>query len=112
MWEIAWRKSSYSEDSEGNCVELAWHKSSYSGEANNNCLELARPAGADSDWQKSSYSGEVANNCLELSRAPQLILLRESEDPDSVLTTTRGPLQGLLAAAKAGSFDRLGSGRR
>ena len=44
---IQWRKSSYSSDQGGNCVEcaaigmLAWRKSSYSSDQGGNCLELA-----------------------------------------------------------------------
>ena len=42
-----WRKSSYSGDQGGNCVEcaplgqLAWRKSSYSSDQGGNCLEIA-----------------------------------------------------------------------
>ena len=44
---IQWRKSSYSSDQGGNCVEcaaigmLAWRKSSYSSDQGGTCLELA-----------------------------------------------------------------------
>jgi hypothetical protein len=44
---IQWRKSSYSSDQGGNCVEcapfgpLAWRKSSYSGDQGGNCVEIA-----------------------------------------------------------------------
>ena len=42
-----WRKSSYSGDQGGDCVEcapfgvLAWHKSSHSGDQGGQCLEVA-----------------------------------------------------------------------
>ena len=42
-----WRKSSYSSDQGGDCVEcaplgpLAWRKSSYSGDEGGNCIEIA-----------------------------------------------------------------------
>lgn len=36
-----WRKSSYSDEGSGNCVEVGWRKSSYSDEANGNCVEVA-----------------------------------------------------------------------
>lgn len=38
-----WRKSSYSTDTGGNCVEVAeiWRKSSYSGEGGRECVEVA-----------------------------------------------------------------------
>ncbi|MGW3014786.1 DUF397 domain-containing protein [Streptomyces longwoodensis] len=44
---IQWRKSSYSSDQGGNCVEcapvgaLTWRKSTYSGDQGGNCLEIA-----------------------------------------------------------------------
>lgn len=42
-----WRKSSYSGDQGGNCIEcaplgpLAWRKSSYSGDQGGQCVEIA-----------------------------------------------------------------------
>ena len=36
-----WRKSSFSESSEGSCVEVAWRKSSFSSESDDNCVEVA-----------------------------------------------------------------------
>ncbi len=41
-----WRKSSFSDDSEGACVEVAWRKSSFSSDPEGACVELAFvPAG-------------------------------------------------------------------
>jgi hypothetical protein len=37
----SWRKSSYSNGGNGNCVEVAWRKSSYSGGGNGGCVEVA-----------------------------------------------------------------------
>ena len=48
--ESNWRKSSYSSDQGGECVEcaplgqLAWHKSSYSGDQGGDCVEIAEAA--------------------------------------------------------------------
>ncbi|MEU6504901.1 DUF397 domain-containing protein [Streptomyces sp. NPDC046942] len=45
--ESKWRKSSYSGDQGGSCVEcaplggLAWRKSSYSGDQGGDCVEIA-----------------------------------------------------------------------
>ncbi|GAA1882864.1 DUF397 domain-containing protein [Streptantibioticus ferralitis] len=41
--ELAWFKSSYSDDQGANCVEVAisWHKSSYSDSEGGNCVEVA-----------------------------------------------------------------------
>lgn len=52
MGTAAWRKSSYSGSSGGDCVECApldgaaWHKSSYSGNTGGECIEVAAPTGA------------------------------------------------------------------
>jgi uncharacterized protein DUF397 len=69
-----------------------WQKSSYSGDAAN-CVELR--------WQKSSHSGQ-AGNCVELRQqipAPALHL-RESDDPENILSTTNARLDALLRAVK------------
>ncbi|KIH97482.1 hypothetical protein LP52_18795 [Streptomonospora alba] len=43
---LTWRKSSYSNDTGGNCVEMAvtWRKSTYSNSQNGNCVEVADTA--------------------------------------------------------------------
>ncbi|WP_326723450.1 DUF397 domain-containing protein [Streptomyces sp. NBC_00243] len=44
---VRWRKSSYSTDTGGSCVEcaplgpLAWRKATYSGDQNGSCVEIA-----------------------------------------------------------------------
>jgi uncharacterized protein DUF397 len=49
---IQWRKSSYSSDQGGDCVEcaplgpLTWRKSSYSGDQGGSCVEIAETPGA------------------------------------------------------------------
>ncbi len=59
-------------------------------------------------WQKSSYSEEGAN-CLNIAISPHRptrIHLRESDAPESVLTTTPAHLAALLRKIKAGELDR------
>ncbi|MFC9226028.1 DUF397 domain-containing protein [Streptomyces hygroscopicus] len=58
-------------------------------------------------WRKSSYSGDAANNCVELARTPDTVLLRESDDPQTVITTTPAALRALTRAVKAGRLDHL-----
>ncbi|MFG2182391.1 DUF397 domain-containing protein [Streptomyces abikoensis] len=78
---------------------LAWQKSSYSEEASS-CIHLA----AGQDWQKSSYSNEGAS-CVYLSVSPTgRIHLRESDDPDVILTTTPEGLRSLISQVKAGAL--------
>ncbi|MFE9061367.1 DUF397 domain-containing protein [Streptomyces violaceusniger] len=60
-------------------------------------------------WRKSSYSSQGAN-CLYVS-APDnaTIRLRESDEPNTILTTTPTALSALIRSAKAGRLDRLGT---
>ncbi|WP_167501469.1 DUF397 domain-containing protein [Streptomyces malaysiensis] len=60
-------------------------------------------------WQKSSYSADAEGNaCVELAHAPEAgILLRESDEPGTVIATTPAALRALTRAAKAGRFDQL-----
>jgi hypothetical protein len=78
---VSWRKSSYSSNGGGECVEVAatlsWHKSSHSGNAGTECVEVAR--------------------CL-----PDRIVVRDSKDPDGpVLTVTPVNWQAFTRAIKA-----------
>ncbi|MBL1120426.1 DUF397 domain-containing protein [Streptomyces sp. 110] len=58
-------------------------------------------------WQKSSYSAE-ANACLYVSTPDDAtIRLRESDQPDTILTTTPTTLHALIRSAKAGQLDHL-----
>ncbi|PLW71276.1 DUF397 domain-containing protein [Streptomyces sp. SCUT-3] len=65
------------------------------------------------DWQKSSYS-EEASSCVYVAAAPDgTVRIRESDDPDVVVTTTPEKLRAFILGVKAGEFDHfadLGSG--
>ncbi|MEV7426234.1 DUF397 domain-containing protein [Streptomyces sp. NPDC091212] len=59
-------------------------------------------------WQKSSYSGaDDSPNCVELATADGKIMMRESEDPETVIATSRERLRSFLLGVKAGDFDHL-----
>ncbi|MFI0778144.1 DUF397 domain-containing protein [Streptomyces sp. NPDC021212] len=60
-------------------------------------------------WRKSSYSGDVdGNNCVELAHGAGVsVLLRESDEPKTVIATTPAALRALARAARAGRFDHL-----
>ncbi|MFD6288842.1 DUF397 domain-containing protein [Streptomyces sp. NPDC060205] len=48
-------------------------------------------------WQKSSFSGDQEGpNCLEVGVGRGTLLLRESEDPATVLEATGAGLAGLI----------------
>ncbi|MEV7778830.1 DUF397 domain-containing protein [Kitasatospora sp. NPDC088351] len=60
-------------------------------------------------WQKSSFSNaEGGSTCLELATgAGDARHLRESDDPDVVITTSTAKLRAFVLGAKAGEFDHL-----
>lgn len=54
-------------------------------------------------WQKSSFSEHPEGNCLELaSSCDGGILMRESDDPGTVVGLTPESLRAFLADAKVG----------
>lgn len=57
-----------------------WRKSSYSGDTGGECVECA-PLGA-ATWQKSSYSGDTGGDCVEIAAQPHRIAVRDSKNPD------------------------------
>ncbi|MFC9652881.1 MULTISPECIES: DUF397 domain-containing protein [unclassified Streptomyces] len=59
-------------------------------------------------WQKSSFSGADNNpNCVELASVDGQIVMRESDVPDAVVTTSPEKLRAFLLGVKAGEFDHL-----
>ncbi|MFE7462844.1 DUF397 domain-containing protein [Streptomyces sp. NPDC057499] len=62
----------------------------------------------DIQWRKSSKSSDAdGNDCLELAEHGGEILLRESDNPDVVIRTTRAKLRAFLGGVKEGEFDDL-----
>lgn len=60
-------------------------------------------------WQKSSFSGGDTNqDCVELAAvADEVILIRESDEPDQIVRTSRTKLRAFVLGVKAGEFDHL-----
>jgi hypothetical protein len=75
---LRWFKSSYSDDSSGQCVELAltWRRSSYSDSGGGECVEAAIA------WRKSSYSSSSGGDCVEVAACPQAVHVRDSKVTD------------------------------
>ncbi|MFV0136265.1 DUF397 domain-containing protein [Streptomyces sp. HMX87] len=65
--EIQWRKSSYSSDQGGDCVE---------------CSPLGPLA-----WRKSTYSGDQGGNCVEIAELPATVAVRDSKNPAGPVLT-------------------------
>ncbi|MFF2081015.1 DUF397 domain-containing protein [Kitasatospora sp. NPDC058162] len=61
---------------------------------------------SSSAWQKSSYSG-ASDNCVEVRSIDGLLEVRESDQGDVIVRTTRRSLADFLQSAKAGEFDHL-----
>ncbi|MEV6976067.1 DUF397 domain-containing protein [Kitasatospora sp. NPDC093806] len=58
-------------------------------------------------WQKSSYCTQAAN-CVYVAAAPDGgVRIRESDEPDAILTTTPDRLRVFLLGVKEGAFDDL-----
>lgn len=53
-------------------------------------------------WQRSSYCGAGGNNCLELSSDAGAVSLRESENPDDVITADPAAFGTLVVGIKSG----------
>lgn len=55
---------------------LRWFKSSYSDNTGGECVEVAL------DWHKSSYSDSGGGQCVEVAQAPATVHVRDSKVPD------------------------------
>ncbi|GAA2255964.1 DUF397 domain-containing protein [Streptomyces indiaensis] len=63
-----------------------WRKSSYSGDQGGECVECA-PIGALA-WRKSTYSGDQGGNCLEIAKTLHTtIAIRDSKTPAGPILT-------------------------
>ncbi|MEV0988031.1 DUF397 domain-containing protein [Streptomyces sp. NPDC049949] len=60
------------------------------------------------NWQKSSFSGGGGEQCLHVAEGRDgAILLCESDDPASIITTSPEKLAAFIAGVKAGEFDHF-----
>jgi hypothetical protein len=55
-----------------------WRKSSYSDDKGGECVECAPLGGAA--WRKSSYSGDQNGDCLECAALTHAVAVRDSKD--------------------------------
>lgn len=64
-----------------------WRKSSYSGDEGGNCVECA-PLGPLA-WRKSSYSGDQGGDCVEIAETPcfTTLAVRDSKTPAGPVLT-------------------------
>lgn len=62
-----------------NLTGVRWRKSSYSGDTGGQCVECAPLGGAA--WHKSSYSADTGGECVEVVAQPCRIAVRDSKNP-------------------------------
>jgi hypothetical protein len=74
-------------------LEWRWRRSSYSGNGGGNCVEVGAM------WHKSSYSGNGGSDCVEIARnLPGMVAIRDSKDPDGpVLVVSKDEWARLIA---------------
>ncbi|GII66987.1 hypothetical protein Skr01_70720 [Sphaerisporangium krabiense] len=102
---VRWRKSSYTSDNGGNCVEIAelWRKSSYTGSNGGNCVEVADP------WHKCSHSGNNGGDCLEVAQpvTHEVVAVRDSKNPDGPkLFFSHDEWTAFVSGVKVDEFSR------
>ncbi|GGR97452.1 toxin [Streptomyces nojiriensis] len=73
-----------------NLTGMLWRKSSYSGNTGGDCVECA-PLGTAA-WRKASYSGSSGGDCVEVAAQPCEVAVRDSKNPG-------GPVFTVTAAA-------------
>jgi hypothetical protein len=59
------------------------------------------------NWQKSSFSGGGGEDCVEIAHHAHSIIIRESDDPGLILTTTPEKFHAFILGVKAGEFDHF-----
>ncbi|MEU9914829.1 DUF397 domain-containing protein [Streptomyces sp. NPDC051001] len=65
--------------------QTEWRKSSYSGDQGGECVECA-PRGQLA-WRKSTHSGDQGGSCVEIAAAPPTIAIRDSKNPTGPILT-------------------------
>ncbi|MFE2599815.1 DUF397 domain-containing protein [Streptomyces sp. NPDC059396] len=58
------------------------------------------------NWQKSSFS-DSGGQCVEVAEHNGEILIRESDAPDTITTTSHAKFAAFLKGVKAGEFDHF-----
>ncbi|WP_128381013.1 DUF397 domain-containing protein [Streptomyces cavernae] len=90
------------ESSNARPTDIRWRKSSYSGDQGGECVECA-PLGPLA-WRKSSYSGDQGGDCVEIAQTPSAaVAVRDSKNPDGpALTFTPGAFDAFVGALGGG----------
>jgi hypothetical protein len=60
----------------------------------------------DVQWRKSSFSEDSDGNCVEVALSGDDVLIRESDEPAAIVTTTPERLRTFLVGIRAGLVGR------
>ncbi|MFE0191673.1 DUF397 domain-containing protein [Streptomyces sp. NPDC058989] len=83
-----------------------WRKSSYSDDNNGNCIEVAHNFPGAATWRKSSYSDTNGGSCIEVSDDfPGLVPVRDSK------AAPHGPAVAFSASAWSAFVDAVKNAR-
>ena len=66
-------------------MESKWRKSSYSGDQGGSCVECA--PSAQLAWRKSTHSSDQGGNCVEIAETPATVSVRDSKTPAGPILT-------------------------
>jgi hypothetical protein len=79
-------------------TKARWRKSSFSGDTGGECVECA-PLGT-ATWRKASYSGDTGGQCIEIADLTAHIAIRDSKHPaGGTLTVTADAFATFLRGA-------------
>ncbi|MFC7928805.1 DUF397 domain-containing protein [Streptomyces cinereoruber] len=84
-----------------NLTGARWRKSSYSSDTGGQCIECA-PLGA-ATWRKSSYSGDNGGQCIEVADLAAHVAVRDSKNPEGpAFLATPAAFTAFVTAAAEG----------
>ncbi|MEV6649796.1 DUF397 domain-containing protein [Streptomyces sp. NPDC051219] len=78
---------------------VQWRKSSYSGDTGGSCVECAPLGGAQ--WRKSSYSDDKGGECVEVAPLDGGVAIRDSKRPDGPVLTVSPAAFAIFVTATA-----------
>ncbi|MFJ7126820.1 DUF397 domain-containing protein [Streptomyces sp. NPDC098101] len=88
-----------------NLTGARWRKSSYSSDTGGQCVECA-PLG-NATWRKSSYSGDTGGQCIEVADLTAHVAVRDSKNPEGpAFLASPAAFTAFVTAAAEGRVGR------
>ncbi|MFE5832327.1 DUF397 domain-containing protein [Streptomyces sp. NPDC056488] len=88
-----------------NLTGARWRKSSYSSDTGGQCIECA-PLGAVT-WRKSSYSSDTGGDCVEVADLTAHVAVRDSKNPEGpAFLAAPAAFAAFVGAAAEGRLGR------